>query len=130
MSSTMNTVYDETRYFTDKEMGEQGKGNVDVQSLVERPQVYILARQWSSKDEQIAYINTRKVCLEGFKNKVVTSNGIQITDVTRLFHDDGPQQEFENSRVERVVMLAVPAAVVMLESRSIYLFHFLNHSCH
>ena len=93
---TVNAVYDEALYFTDKEMKEQGKGNVDVQSLVERPQVYILARCGSSEAEQIAYINTRKVCLEGLKNKVVTSNGIQITDVMRLFHGDGPQQEFES----------------------------------
>ena len=89
---TVYAVYDDALYFTDKEMKEQGKG----QSLVERPQVYILARCGSSEAEKIAYINTRKVCLEGLKNKVVTSNGIQITDVMRLFHGDGPQQEFES----------------------------------
>lgn len=93
---TVNAVYDEALYFTNKEMEDQGKGNVDVQSLVERPQVYILARCGSAEAEQIAYINTRKACLEGLKNKVVTSNGVQITDVMRLFHGDGPQQEFES----------------------------------
>lgn len=41
---TVNVVYDEALFFTDKEIEEQGKANVDVQSLVERPQVYILAR--------------------------------------------------------------------------------------
>ena len=119
---TVNAVYDEALYFTDKEMEEQGKANVDVQSLVQRPQVYILARCGSSEAEQIAYmyINTKKVCLEGLKNKVVTSNSIQITDVMRLFHGDGPQQEFESGEQK----------VVMLESTSICLFHFLNHSCH
>ena len=82
-------------YFTNNEMEDQGKGNDDVQPLVERPQVYILARRGSPEAEQIAYINIGKDCLEGLKNKVVTSNGVQITDVMRLIHGDGPKQEFE-----------------------------------
>lgn len=65
---TVNAVYDEALYFTNKEMEDQGKGNVDVQSLVERPQVYILARCGSAEAEQIAYINTRRACLEGLQN--------------------------------------------------------------
>ncbi|XP_022803764.1 uncharacterized protein LOC111341076 [Stylophora pistillata] len=93
---TVNAVFDKALYFTNKEMEDQGKGNVDVQSLVEWPQVYILARCGSAEAEQIAYINTRKACLQGLKNNVVTSNGVQITDVTRRFHSDGPQQEFES----------------------------------
>ena len=63
--STVNAVYNEALYFTDKQMEEKGKGNVDVQPLVEHPQVYILARCGSSEAEQIAYTDTRKVCLEG-----------------------------------------------------------------
>ena len=93
---TVNVVYDEAFFFTDKEMEEQGKGNIDVQSLVERPHVYILARCGSSEAEQLAYIDTRKACLESLSNKMVTSSGIEITDVMRLFHGDGPQQEFES----------------------------------
>lgn len=93
---TVNVVYDEALFFTDKEIEEQGKANVDVQSLVERPQVYILARCGSSEAEQLAYINTRKACLESLNNKMVMSSGVEITDVMRLFHGDGPQQEFES----------------------------------
>ena len=93
---TVNILYDEAVFNTDKEMEEQGKGNIDVQSLVERPQVYILARCGSSEAEQLAYINTRKICLEGLQNTIKTSGGIEMTDVMRLFHGDGPQQEFES----------------------------------
>ena len=77
-------------------MEEQGKGNVDVQSLVERPQIYILARCGLSEAEQLTYIKTRKTCLESLGNTVVTSSGVEITDVMRFFHGDGPQQEFES----------------------------------
>ena len=89
-------MYDEAFFITDKEMEEQGKGNIDVQSLVERPHVYILARCGSSEAEQLAYIDTRKACLESLTNKMVTSSGIQITDVMRFFHGDGPQQAFQS----------------------------------
>ena len=41
---TVNVLYDEAVFFTNKEMEEQGKGTIDVQSLVEKPQVYILAQ--------------------------------------------------------------------------------------
>ena len=88
---TVNVLYDEAVFFTNKEMEEEGKGTIDVQSLVEKPQVYILAQCGSSEAEQLAYINTRKICLEGLNNKITTSGGIKMTDVMRLFHGDGPQ---------------------------------------
>ena len=93
---TVNVVYDEALFYTVKEMEEQGKGNVDVQSLVERPLIYILARCGSSEAEQLTYIKTRKTCLESLGNTVVTSSGVEITGVMRFFHGDGPQQEFES----------------------------------
>ena len=68
-----------------------------MQSLVERPHVYILGRCGSSEVEQLAYINTRKACLQTLSATVTTLNGIQINDVMRFFHGDGPQQEFEAS---------------------------------
>ena len=60
---TVNSVYDEALYYTNEEMKAKGKGDIDVQSIVERPQVYILGRCGSSEVDQLAYINTRKACL-------------------------------------------------------------------
>lgn len=54
-----------------------------------------IGRCGSSEVEQLACINTRKACLQTPDATVTTLNGIQITDVMRLFHGDGPQQEFE-----------------------------------
>ncbi|XP_078384061.1 uncharacterized protein LOC144666512 [Oculina patagonica] len=92
---TVNAVYDEALYFTNEEMKGMGQENVDVQNLVERPHVYILGRCGSSEVEQLAYINTRKACLQTLDAKVTTSGGIQISDTMRFFHGDGPQQQFE-----------------------------------
>ena len=92
---TVNSVYDEALYYTNEEMKAKGKGNIDVQSAVEKPHVYILGRCGSSEVEQLAYINTRRACLLSLDTKITTSNGVEITDVVRFFHGDGPQQEFE-----------------------------------
>ena len=74
------------------QMKAKGKENIDVQSLVERPNVYILGRCGAFKVEQLAYIKTRKACLQSLSEPLLTSNGAQITDD---FFMDGPQQEFE-----------------------------------
>ena len=92
---TASAIYDEALYHTNDEMKAKGKDNIDVQSLVERPHVYILGRCGSSEVEQLAYINTRKACLQNLSVPLKTSNGVQITDTMRFFHGDGPQQEFE-----------------------------------
>ena len=93
---TVNSVYDEALYFTNEEMKAKGKGDIDVQAVVERPHVYILGRCGSSEVDQLAYINTRKACLQTLDIKITTSNGVEITDrVMRCFHGDGPQQQFE-----------------------------------
>lgn len=92
---TVSAVYDEALYFTSEEMRAKGQENIDVQSLVERPHVYILGRCGSSEVEQLAYITTRKACLETLSAKVSTTDGMQLTDIMRFFHGDGPQQQFE-----------------------------------
>ena len=66
-----------------------------MQSIVERPQDYILGRCDSSEVDQLAYINTRKACLQSMNIKITTSNGVEITDVIRFFHGVGPEQQFE-----------------------------------
>ena len=92
---TVNLVYDEALYFTNEEMKANGKGDIDVQSVVERPHVYILGRCGSSEVDQLAYINTRKDCLQSLDIKITTANGVEITDIVRFFHGDGPKQKFE-----------------------------------
>ena len=71
---TVSAVYDEALYYTNDEMKERGQENIDVQSLVERPHLYILRRCASSEVEQLAYINTRKVCLQTLTVTVTTLN--------------------------------------------------------
>ena len=93
---TVNSVYDEALYFTNEEMKAKGKGDIDVQAVVERPHVYILGRCGSCKVHQLAYINNRQAYLQNLDIKITTSNGAEITDIVHFFsHGDGPEQQFE-----------------------------------
>ena len=48
---TVDAVYDEAPYYTNKKMKDRSKENIDVQSLVERPHVYIQGRCGTSEVE-------------------------------------------------------------------------------
>ena len=90
----VSSVYDIAFYYTDAEMLERGIA-VDVQSLVETPHVYILGRCKSSIIGQVAYIETRAECLKELDINIKTKNGVEITDIKRFFHADGPEQQGE-----------------------------------
>lgn len=92
---SISTIYDEAIYYTNEQMKAKGKENIDVQSLVESPHVYMLGRCGASEVEQLAYVKTREACFQSVSEPVLTSNGVQIIDIMRVFHGDGPQQEFE-----------------------------------
>lgn len=51
---TVNTIYDPAFYYTSQELG--GK---DVQELVEKPQVYLMARCRDTIEDQLVYSDTR-----------------------------------------------------------------------
>ena len=41
------------------------------------------------------FIETRRECLKEIKEKVCTSNGVEVVDVVRFFYGDGPAAQFE-----------------------------------
>ena len=61
---------------------------LDIQSMVEKPEVYIVARSGSSDDEQLVYVDSRLEWLEDMEVKLQTNSGHYITDVMRFFHGD------------------------------------------
>ena len=73
----------------------QGK-TVNVQAIVEKPELYIVAR-CKSNDEQLAYVETHTVCLKDL-DKNLYFNGTEITDRMRFFKGDGPAVEYESGQ--------------------------------
>ena len=96
----INVLYDSAVFYTSLEYEELFGSAVNVQRMVETPEIYIIAR-CRNNDEQLAYVNTRMEDLMDLKNGISvddlddTFNGIILTDVMRLFHGDGPATAFE-----------------------------------
>ena len=91
----VSCLYDPAIYLTTDEYYHLSNTTVDIQSMVEKPEVYIVARSGSSDVEQLAYIDSRLECLEDMEVKLQTNSGHYITDVMRFFHGDSPARQFE-----------------------------------
>lgn len=77
-------------------MKARGYSDIDDPALAEKPQIYILGRCSAKEVEQLAYVDTRRECLDQLQNNLLTSKGVPVTDIIRFFHGDGPEQQFKN----------------------------------
>ena len=90
-----NILYDAAVFYTNDEYQKKFGKNIDIQSEVESPELYIIGR-CKSTDEQIAYIETREACLKELNKVTVTDENIIFKDTMRLFHGDGPAVQLES----------------------------------
>ena len=60
-------------FYTDKEYHRKFKKQVNIQSIVETPELYIIGRCKSS-DEQLGYIETREECLHEMNKILIHEN--------------------------------------------------------
>ena len=95
---TISCLYDPALYLTDDEYLHITGKKVNIQAVIEKPQVYIVARCKSCDVEQLAYVDTRVCCLQNLQKNLEMSNGVQVKDVMRFFHGDSPAQEFESGQ--------------------------------
>ena len=87
-------IYDPAIYYTDKEYFELYNKNINIQALVERPNLYLLAR-CPSNDQQIMYGDERMEDIASLNIDIPTPSGIPIKDVMRVFKGDAPAAQFE-----------------------------------
>ena len=67
---------------------------VNVQTSVEKPQFYLLAR-CPSNDSQIMYTDTRLEDIRKLSENIKTDSGIELNDKMKFFKGDGPAAQFE-----------------------------------
>ena len=91
---TINALYDPAIHLTDREYKEITGDNVCVQSIIEEPEIYIVARS-RSNDEQLAYVDTRLEDLMVIHAELTDHRGNKYTDIMRFFKGDGPSLQFE-----------------------------------
>ena len=88
---TVNAIYDPAFYYTSQELG--GK---DVQEMVEKPQIYLMARCRDTIEDQLLYSDTRLEDIQQLTTKITSSHKVFITEICRMFHGDHPSQEVES----------------------------------
>ena len=86
-------MFDPVVYLTDDEYFNIHGKHVNVQSIVEKPYLYILAR-CHSDDSQLLYSSERLDDLLNL-NEDVEYNNKQIRDIVRVFKGDKPACQFE-----------------------------------
>lgn len=91
----LSAIYDPAIYYTPEEMEAKTGRKVDVQSVVEAPQIHILGRSSSSIEDQLKFNVCRVQSLADLASHLKTNAGTTVQDILRFFHGDGPAQQFE-----------------------------------
>ncbi len=91
----MAAIYDPAFYYTPEEMEAKVGKKVDVQSVVEAPEIHILGRSTSSIEDQLKFNECRVQSLQDLAVQLTTEAGTPVQDILRFFHGDGPAQQFE-----------------------------------
>ena len=88
----ISAVYDPAIFITNEKAKARNLTVDDIQAVVEKPQIHIMARTGGSEIEQIAYMNTRNECIRALPVPLKTASGIEINDVMRFFGGDNPER--------------------------------------
>ena len=89
----VSCIYDTCSFLTDEEYQKTFGRNVNIQSIVEKAFMYILAR-CPSKDQQLLYIEERLNDIKELSSPLEIDN-IPIFDIMRVFKGDNPASQFE-----------------------------------
>ena len=94
---TIHVVYDKCRatFYTQAEYAQRFGSIENVQSMVERPEIYMFAAGSSSAEDQAALLQDRIDCLPSLSSPIPASNGILINDKLGFMIGDHPAQQFE-----------------------------------
>lgn len=87
-------LYDPAVFLTDKEYAAKTGQNLDIQKIIEQPEVHFIARCGSSDLEQLLYSETRLQCIQSLEVGVHIE-GMEFNDRMRFCHGDSPLRAFE-----------------------------------
>ena len=90
-------LYDPAVFLTDEEYSKSNGVLVNLQAIVEKPFLYILARS-PFTDQQLLYWDERLGDPLNIKNPIQTPDGTQIYDTVRAFKGDHPASQFEGGQ--------------------------------
>jgi len=88
-------IFDPVFYYTSDEVLSLYGADIDVPTIIEQPEVHILARSRSSAGDQAMFNETRQKCILDLSTELRTESGYAVNDCLRFFHADGPAAQFE-----------------------------------
>lgn len=91
----VSVIYDSALFLTQEEADLKLERKIDVQSTIETPELHILGRSSSSIEDQALFSACRNECLSDLSTPLCLSNDVEVNDIMRFFHGDGPAQQFE-----------------------------------
>lgn len=91
----VSCVYDPAFYYTSQEMKDIKGIDIDVPAEIQKPEIHIIGQSSSSTQDQLLFVNVRRKCLQQLRDKLKTTAGVEVSDVIRFFHGDGPAAQFE-----------------------------------
>lgn len=89
-------MYDPAIHLSNDEYKDEPGITLDVQSRVEAPHLYLLGASSSKDIDQLKFVPTRRECLKGLSNPIVSEQGIKVYDNMRMMNGDSPAAEFED----------------------------------
>lgn len=92
---TVHVVYDPAVFITQQEYDARKSKPTCVQSIIERPALYIITAGSSSVDDQASILPDRVDCLKDLTQAIQGASNIPIDDRLRFFIGDHPAQQFE-----------------------------------
>ncbi|XP_048583669.1 uncharacterized protein LOC125563042 [Nematostella vectensis] len=90
----MTCLYDKAVFLTDEEYAAKYGRRVNVQMLVEEPELHFIAKCGSSDHELLLYSETRLQCVR----ELCDDNSISYTDIMRFCQGDSPLRAFETGQ--------------------------------
>ena len=94
----LSIMYNPANFLTDEEYVKGSTSPAPIQSLVEKPQLYLLGQSPSTDTDQVLYTSMRLEDLEALDHPIVKCNGVDITATLRVFSGDGPARQFESGQ--------------------------------
>ena len=88
-------LYDQATFYTGSEYEVITGRKVNIQSLVEAPSLYLVARSSSRDQDQLCYVETRLECLQELSKPISMASGTPVADRMRFFHGDSPSRQYE-----------------------------------
>lgn len=71
-------------FYKDSEIEEITEKRINVQSMIEKPSIYLFANTFDSIAEKLSYVEERLEDLAEMAEPIITGNGITLNDTMRF----------------------------------------------